>query len=460
MFLKIVLAMSIFLLIYSCGDDPQTGGLCDDKNCQENSYCDVLTGECICFDGYSLSGDICVSGDVVCKNDSCTQEHKTKCSVDNNKIICSCDDGFHKKGNKCVVNTNCDNVTCNSNEHCDESSGACICNTGFHLDSGNCIANGNCYNVTCGSNEHCDESNGACVCDTGFHLDGGNCIANGNCYNVTCGSNEHCDESNGACICNTGFHLDGGNCIVNDPCFGVNCNGHGDCVNNGGFPQCNCETGYVSNGAYCVSESTPCDSINCGGKGTCYVKENNDPICACNVGYSPELPDGLNCVVTSTYCKTGAINFDYNDDGIIETSFTPSDVECSMYELINFIRAVHDKEGHPESHKPLAYEVTFSAYGRYHCIKMAQQGGLFHEDFPPGWRGQNVAYNHDGSGLSHMNQYMGCNPSTNPICVSSSEPHCDSGVLSHHCNIMKTTNVHVGIGMYLDGSRSYSTQNF
>jgi hypothetical protein len=197
----------------------------------------------------------------------------------------------------------------------------------------------------------------------------------------------------------------------------------------------------------------------CSGHGECFIKEDNDPVCACEIGYNPSDRVGLDCVLTSTVCKTGAIDFDVDGDGINETSFTPTDLECSMFELVNFVRAVHDKEGSPESHKPLLYNVLFSAYARYHSLKMAESGGLYHEDFPPGWRGQNCAYNYTGTALSHMNQYMG-GVATEPICESDSEPHCGPNVLSHHCNIMKPTNIHIGVGLYLDGGRSYSTQNF
>ncbi len=169
------------------------------------------------------------------------------------------------------------------------------------------------------------------------------------------------------------------------------------------------------------------------------MDQRDGPVCVCDSGYTPSRSDGLDCVPTTQVCVGGAIDYDVDGDGTNETRFDPNADECLMYELVNRTRASHDDEGTPECHKPLAWDVLWSAHGRNHSYQMQRQGGLFHADFPGG---QNCA--------------MGCGPDCemNMYMNGSGEGHCPP--LSHHCNIMRCSFGHIGIG-YVG---TWNTQNF
>jgi uncharacterized protein YkwD len=144
-------------------------------------------------------------------------------------------------------------------------------------------------------------------------------------------------------------------------------------------------------------------------------------------------------VPTTTFCKGGAIDFDYNNDGTNETSFEPNADECAMYETVNRVRAMHDAEGTPECHVPLEYDLEWSAHARSHSLLMEAQGSLFHADYPSG---QNCAYGCDS--LCEIDMYMN----------GSGEGHCPP--LSHHCNIMRCGWTKIGVGTV----DNWNTQNF
>jgi uncharacterized protein YkwD len=139
----------------------------------------------------------------------------------------------------------------------------------------------------------------------------------------------------------------------------------------------------------------------------------------------------------------GAINYDYDNDGAADTWFEPTAEECLQLELVNVTRATHDVQGAPECHAPLGWSVEWAAHGRNHSIKQAEQGQLFHEDFP---YGQNCAMAF--SAEQAMDLYMN----------GANEPHCPE--LSHHCNIMRCTFSQIGIGMFNSGGYLWQTQNF
>jgi hypothetical protein len=301
-----------------------------------------------------------------------------------------------------------------------------------------------CAGVDCGAHGHCVDNGGqaACDCDPGYHADGLTCVEDDPCAGVNCSGHGDClvDGSNNPyCDCDAGYHADGLTCVEDDPCAGVNCSGHGDCLVDGSNnPYCDCDTGYTAQGLFCVEDTDPCSGQNCSGHGTCMVWDGI-PVCACDAGYTPSSSVGLDCVDTDTVCVGGPINYDYDNDGTTDTWFEPSAWECWMYELVNYTRATHDDEGSPECHTPLMWDVEWAAHGRNHSHQMEDQGGLFHADFPSG---QNCAYGCDPP--CEMDMYM-----TGP-----NEPHCPD--LSHHCNIMRCSFSHIGIG-YVG---TWNTQNF
>ena len=220
-------------------------------------------------------------------------------------------------------------------------------------------------------------------------------------------------------------------------CQSSQCGPNAHCEGGG----CVCDDGFVpSGGAGCEAEGTgACAGITCSGHGECKAREG-EPVCICDSGYTPSSREGTDCVETSEVCTGGTVNYDYDNDGMAETTFEPSASECKMYELINRTRAEHDPMGAPECHKPLAYNLEWSAHARSHSRKMSNQGGLSHGDLPPGG-GQNVASCTESCA---MNLYM-----TGP-----NEPHCPQK--SHHCNIMRCRFDSVGVG----DSGGLNTQNF
>ncbi|PKN24741.1 MAG: hypothetical protein CVU65_10910 [Deltaproteobacteria bacterium HGW-Deltaproteobacteria-22] len=271
------------------------------------------------------------------------------------------------------------------------------------------------------------------------------------CAGIDCSGHGACvvdGQGLAACDCDPGYEADGLACVSStDPCAGIGCSGHGTCVNEAGVARCSCEGGYSSAGPAgdeCVptAGAASCEGVTCSGQGTCREwTETSGPVavCACNGGHTPSGSHGLDCVPVELICTGGFINYDFDNDGTVDTWFDPVAVECEMFALINLTRATHDHEGTPECHRPLMYSVEWSAHGRNHSHQMSDQGGLFHADYPSG---QNCAYGCDPA--CEMNMYM-----TGP-----SEPHCPD--LSHHCNIMRCSFGSVGVGTV----GTFNTQNF
>jgi hypothetical protein len=196
----------------------------------------------------------------------------------------------------------------------------------------------------------------------------------------------------------------------------------------------------LSANCFLVDEREPetCEGVTCSGFGTCLL-HGDFAVCECDEGYTPSSSNGFECVPTAEICRGGEVDFDFDDDGVIDDWFEPNEDECWMYELLNRTRATHDDEGHPECHKPLGYSVKWSARGRRHCHRMQAADDLYHDDYP---MGQNIAYGCDPP--CEMDLYMN----------GEDEPHCPD--LSHHCNIMRCGYQFVGIGIV----DTWNTQNF
>ena len=283
------------------------------------------------------------------------------------------------------------------------------------------------------------------------------------CESITCSDSGKCilDNLNPRCRCDEFYKEDGLNCIPDDdnPCIDYSCKDNSTCKIKNREPTCLCNNGYINENNVCVidtSNNTPCNG--CSGHGVCYLKELDDPVCACDVGYTSGDQDGLSCVLTGTICKGGVIDYDYNNDGINEEWFEPTLKECEMYEMINYIRAVHDKEEDGlESHKPLLYSAKWSAHARNHNLEMLSSDSIFYEDYSGG---QNASLGEDVFDINA--QYMGCSNPKEPICKSDeiNKTHCSLSILlgspSFHCNIMYKEWKNIGIGIN-DG---YNTQNF
>jgi len=182
--------------------------------------------------------------------------------------------------------------------------------------------------------------------------------------------------------------------------------------------------------------------VVCSGHGTLRTWGDTS-VCECEAGFSGDPDAPTTCVATSSLCAGGPLIYDWNGDGVPETTFVPTADECTMYELINRTRAGHDAQGSPECHQPLRYSLEWSAHARNHSKQMSDQGGLFHADYP---MAQNCAY---GCGPTcEMSLYM----------TGANEGHCPP--LSHHCNIMSCDSANVGVGYWPVTSGSWNTQNF
>ena len=326
----------------------------------------------------------------------------------------------------------------------DGTSGAAVCTSDEVWTDCDC-GSATCEGITCSGHGTCSVVNGKaqCDCETGFHSQGLSCVSDSDpCDGVTCSGHGTCSvvDNQAQCTCDSGYRAQGIECVADDPCGGVDCSGHGTCSVVNGNAQCDCDQGYHADGLACVDDATPCSGQECSGHGHCVAWEDG-PVCVCDSGYTPSRSDGLDCVPTTDVCVAGPIDYDVDGDGTNETQFTPNSDECLMYEMVNRTRATHDPEGHPESHKPLAWDVLWSAHARNHSYQMKDQGGLYHDDHPhPG--GQNVARGCDPA--CEMDMYMN----------GDNEGHCPD--LSHHCNIMRPSFSYIGIG-YVG---TWNTQNF
>jgi len=443
--MRFILFLLVLTAFVSCseGKSDEPVNKCATVDCEEWQSCVESTGTCALNEGRceantscsetqqcNLTTHLCETKTNPCDGITCSGFGN--CVIDNNIAKCNCNTGYHAEGLNCVIDVvdKCALVDCEEWQTCNSDNGVC------ELTIGRCVTNDDCDN-----NKSCNETH--------------NCISEINeCEGITCSSHGSCDVVNNSpvCNCNTGYHAEGLNCVVDvvDNCANVTCAEWESCNADNGlcqlkagrcFTDANCDIEqHCNNDHYCINQTSPCTGILCSNNGLCVV-QNEQPVCACNPGFTPSTHAGLDCVSTSQVCKSGAIVYDVDGDGINELLFEPSVDECYMFERINYTRATHDDEGTHECHFPLMYSVEWSAHARNHSKQMYERDDLFHEDFP---NGQNCAY---GCGVDcEMNMYM-----TGP-----SEPHCDE--LSHHCNIMRCWGGnYVGVGYY---GGTWNTQNF
>ncbi len=114
----------------NCGSN----GACD-YNSQGDTYCkcdDGYTGSACdsCDTNYHLENGKCIKNDS-CQIGSCKESKKTKCSIVNYKVHCSCDSSDYKEDSqgKCIFD-------CSSVENAQVNAGnnGCECKNGFHKD--------------------------------------------------------------------------------------------------------------------------------------------------------------------------------------------------------------------------------------------------------------------------------------------------------------------------------------
>ena len=180
--------------------------------CPANSLYNSTNRQCICIQGFYLSGGSCLRTQV-CPSRSTwnPQLNICQCEFSDQHVIngfcqpcsrysqwngsdCVCDPGFNKVEDFCTKD-------CPENETWNGIS--CLCNRNFFRVRGNC--------VQCGENARYNALTQVCVCKEGWVGDGFNCVCpsgrfviDGNC--VTCDPNSFYSDSQQACLCRDGFH--------------------------------------------------------------------------------------------------------------------------------------------------------------------------------------------------------------------------------------------------------------
>ncbi|KAH0575110.1 Tenascin-like protein [Spironucleus salmonicida] len=301
--------------------------------------CREMNGKLQC----PLFGSKC-SQTVVPGRNVCVCEDK-KSDLDHNCLTCQ--EGYSKTGEGCVVSTCVHNHTvCSGKGTCQNGSCACNADSGglwcercqgaadIMTNDGRCLPAG-CVDlnsgIECFGNGSCAGGHGVCACNTGYsgkqcgdcgpgfkHYNGG-CAAEACFQNRTdqepCSSNGTCSQF-GECECSgisggsfcdecvSGFQkVSNGGCISVD-CIvsAAQCNDKGFCIHINEDFRCLCQNGYSGNtncvdceegyqlitgeciSISCIGRASP---LPCSGNGTCQVLDfvNDIEGCACQPGF-------------------------------------------------------------------------------------------------------------------------------------------------------------------------------
>ncbi|XP_053387236.1 fibrillin-2-like [Mercenaria mercenaria] len=304
---------------YNCSRECE----CNEQNTES---CNHVGGNCTCKKGWT--GIVCSEDIDECKENStlCQSKANSTCENTNGSYSCSCNVGFHEKGNMC---TDCDvwkhgqncqfNCTCNisNTEYCDPVTGVCNCFPEWNgINCENDVNECEKENI-CPAHSTCENSFGSfeCRCDKGYlKTESKMCEV---CQNGTFGYNcsrececnqqntESCNHVEGNCKCKTGWtdfdcSKDIDECEENSTLCQSKANS--TCENTNGSYSCHCNEGLREQGNMC----TDCDiwkygqdcQFNC----TCNISnsENCDPVTGvCNC--FPEW-NGTNCELDINEC--------------------------------------------------------------------------------------------------------------------------------------------------------------
>ncbi len=292
--MKFFLLTATLLLLASCGDSSQTNNLCNPNPCTlpHKTVCSVENDKsiCSCEEGHIPSGIVCVKAEI-CGENSCGINENCNDSTD--KIVCECKENFIKDGETCVFD--CSNIL---NSKVNSTNDGCDCNEDYIKDElNNCIFDVNqlCNPNSCKSNEICsiEGNNYVCNCKNGYTNENDICV-----FDCSETENSHVNSSNNGCVCDTDYHLNNGNCIENvnpcenNPCIQINkniCTATGNEVDD--F-TCSCNNGYHLNGNTCVQTVNPCNPNLCTqqNKNVCTATGNEagQYTCSCNQGFVSE----------------------------------------------------------------------------------------------------------------------------------------------------------------------------
>ncbi len=197
------------------------------------------------------------TNDELCNPNPCTLPHKTVCSVENDKSICSCEEGFIPSGAVCVKAENCENNPCGNNSDC------------FVTNN----------QVTCTCKENYIEINDICIFDCSGKL------------------NSKPNTTNDGCVCIEGYEEDDSEICIKtsfDACNPNTCTEEHKsiCVDYGTGFECYCESGYTLINNVCEKNENPCQPNPCTeeNRTTCVATGTtiNDFKCNCNIGWKLE----------------------------------------------------------------------------------------------------------------------------------------------------------------------------
>ena len=228
------------------------------------------------------------SGTAVCVNGSCS---------------ITCNNGYHRCGNTCALNTN--PATCGTGPNscspcpagpsgasptCSGNPLACgfACNPGYHSCGSTCVVNGSTDPNSCGNNctvcqapNHgtvtCNGTSCVSSCNPGYHQCGSLCLSNSSSDScgtrcTACPTTAHgqpnCTGSNPTCgiYCDTNYHQCDNKCIINSDATncGPNCSAcplddNGTAICTGGTCGITCKNGWhwCNNVKKCVDSSLP-----------------------------------------------------------------------------------------------------------------------------------------------------------------------------------------------------------
>ncbi len=234
----------------------------------------------------------------LCNPNPCTLPHKTVCSVENDKSICSCEEGFIPSGAVCIEAEKCAENSCGIDEICNDSTGKIVCECKENYTKINNICLFDCSDIL---NSQVNSTNDGCECIEDYVKDElGNCIFDVNqlCTPNPCKSTENCsvEGNNYVCSCKDGYVKDGENCVFD--CSDIE-NSHVNSTNNG----CDCDTNFHLNNGICIQNVNPCEPNLCTetNKTNCVATGNEigQYRCDCIDGY--EFDADENCVEVTAY---------------------------------------------------------------------------------------------------------------------------------------------------------------